>query len=76
VRRFALAVVAATMLAGCPAAISTACMIIDVADKACAVIQVPGPDGGVVSVTVSREELQRFAAERQAAHAAADGGAK
>lgn len=58
----------------CPAAVSTTCQIIDAADKACTVIQVPGPDGGVVSVQVTREELQKFASERQAAHAH-DGGA-
>lgn len=79
--RLSLSVFAcAVFVAGCPAAINTTCAIIDVADKACALVRVPLPDGGTEEVQVSREEVQRFATERKSAHAAAaaaaDGGAR
>lgn len=56
-------------LAACPAAIEGSCVVIRAADDVCAMITVPGPDGGLpMQVKVSGPELRAFAHERAAAH--------
>lgn len=59
-------------LAACAEAVKTTCGIIDIADQACTVLVVPGPDGGTMRVQVTRQELRRFAVETQMRHAAAN----
>jgi hypothetical protein len=59
--------------AGCASAtqaLTNSCLAVKIADDACAVIEVPGPDGGAPTmVKVSGKDLREFGARKAAEHA-------